>query len=376
LRILFVDQYSQWGGAQLMLRDLLTESRARGWHVEFMGPGDGDLLDFCEAQGIPAHHLTFGPYSSGRKSLRDVLLYGPEIARAARSVRSVVAACRIGLVFANGPRILPAVAGANCPVAFHLHSLLDKSYSRLLVRWALARNPSVVICCSKFVAKPIPGAHVIYNGVSDFRRMRARQKNAVPTVGIIGRIAPEKGHRDFLRAAALIHAGQREVRFTVHGSPLFSDPEFERSLRAMPEAGSAVFHGWAEDVAHVLQDLDILAVPSTGVDATPRIVMEALSAGTPVVAYPSGGIPELIRHGETGLLTSRSDYRALAQAIDSLLSDRGLMSRLARNGRAEWEARFRQDRFQREVCDLLERSAEQRGQTEPAAAVARKQNLG
>jgi glycosyltransferase involved in cell wall biosynthesis len=105
------------------------------------------------------------------------------------------------------------------------------------------------------------------------------------------------------------------------------------------------------------------------------VILEAFSAGTPVVAYPSGGIPELIRHDDTGWLTARSDHQSLAESIERLLSDAELRMRLARNGRREWESRFRLERFQSDVCDLLERSVEERGKPQSATTIACENDL-
>ena len=122
------------------------------------------------------------------------------------------------------------------------------------------------------------------------------------------------------------------------------------------------FRGWSDDVAStVLHEIDILAVPSHGNECCPRIVLEAFSAGTPVVAYPSGGIPELIRSGDTGILTATAGYEALAAAIERLMTDRDLMTRLSANGRREWETRFRIERFRNEVADIIERGYEVEG---------------
>jgi glycosyltransferase involved in cell wall biosynthesis len=81
--------------------------------------------------------------------------------------------------------------------------------------------------------------------------------------------------------------------------------------------------------------------------------MEAFSAGTPVVAYASGGIPELVRHGETGLLTAERTGESLAATLQTLLNDPALATRLSAQGRHEWEQRFRLERCQRELGDLI-----------------------
>jgi glycosyltransferase involved in cell wall biosynthesis len=118
------------------------------------------------------------------------------------------------------------------------------------------------------------------------------------------------------------------------------------------------FRGWSGDVATILHEIDILAAPSAGSECSPRIVLEALSAGTPVVAYPSGGIPEIIRSGDTGILTAGTGHEALAAAIERLLTNRHLMARLSVNGRREWNARFRIERFRSEVAGAIERGCQ------------------
>ncbi|MDP9171881.1 MAG: glycosyltransferase family 4 protein, partial [Acidobacteriota bacterium] len=274
----------------------------------------------------------------------------------------VVSHSRMDIVVANGPRVVAAAAGAGCPVVFHLHSRLETGYARVITRASLRYSHGRAICASKFVAGPLGRpATIIYNGVRDLGYEPKVQGNGCIRVGIIGRLAPEKGHMDFIAAAhALIAAGSK-ARFTIHGTAMFSRPAYEEQLRAM--AGPSVeFHGWTDNVAGVLHELDILAVPSRAVEASPRVVLEALSAGTPVVAYPSGGIPELIEDGVSGVLTQRSDYASLAESVQELLGDRSKMASLSRNGRQEWEARFRVERFQRDVCDLLESSVEKAGQ--------------
>ena len=377
MRVLFVDQFSQLGGAQMMLRDVLAEGLRRGWHSEVIVPGNGALIHYCKTAGIRSYTLPIGKYSSGAKTIAEVLRYGVDITRAARAIKSIVSHCGIDLVVANGPRILPALATVSCPVAFHLHSRPDKRYASLILRWCLRWSQATVVCCSKFVASALDYkfARVIYNGVEDCGFSRESVGNAAQRVAIVGRIAPEKGHRDFIGAAEIVGRSRPDVRFTIHGESLFSDPSFETHLRAMKMEGNVEFHGWTDDVASVLHRTDILVLPSTSVEATPRVIMEAFSAGTPVIAYPSGGVPEIVRHGETGLLTERCDNHSLAETILRLLSNRDLMTQFARNGRDEWEKRFRLDRFQREVCDLLEWSAEKRGKPQAASAIACKNDF-
>jgi glycosyltransferase involved in cell wall biosynthesis len=371
MRILFVDQFSELGGAQLGLRDIMLEGRRRGWDMSFFAPGDGPLFRFCEAVGVPAQSIPAMPYSSARKTAMNVFRYGFDMFRAALVIRDFARRQKSDLIYVNGPRVLLAAAAASRPFIFHLHSLLDKRYSRIIARSCLRSNRGTAIAVSESVAGGLGSAvRVIYNGVADQGYLPRQSSFWIndsrrpARIGIIGRIAPEKGHLDFVRAARLMP----DARFIVFGAALFSDPAYEAKVRAAASGLPVEFRGWTNDVGAALREIDIVAVPSAAVEATPRIVMEAFSAGTPVVAYPSGGIPEMVRHRDTGLLTADASGEALAQALRSMAGSSELLSRCSAHGRREWEKRFRLQRFQADIADLIaNRCAERRRQEELAA---------
>jgi glycosyltransferase involved in cell wall biosynthesis len=362
VRIVFLDQFSDFGGAQLCLRDVLEEVNSRGWQAEVMAPGAGPLLDFARERGFAVQNLPLTRYSNGSKTASDVLRFGVDMARSAIMLRRALRERPADLIYVNGPRILPAVSGLHVPVVFHAHSLLDKQYSRIIAGWVLRGPNTRVVTCSEFTAQPLKklvraaSVRVVYNGVSDLG-FRPRNAAAGPVrVGILGRIAPEKGHLDFLHAAAAL-PDRSKVRFSITGAALFSNATYEQAVRAAGAAAGVEFRGWTDNVSLALHDLDILVAPSAGHDASPRVILEALSAGTCVVAYPSGGIPELIRDGYNGLLTASPSVAELSKAIRALTANPELRSRLAAKGRREWEARFRVERFRSEVCAEISRAA-------------------
>jgi len=383
VRIVFLDQFSDFGGAQLCLRDVLEEVSSRGWQAEVMAPSAGPLLDFARERGFTVQSLPLTRYSSGSKTASDVLRFGLDMARSASMLRRVLRERPADLIYVNGPRILPAVSGLRIPVLFHSHSVLDKQYSRVIASWVLRGPNTRVLTCSEFTAQPLrrllgpESVRLVYNGVSD-HGFHPRNAGAGPVrVGILGRIAPEKGHLDFLHAAVAM-PDRKNVQFSITGAALFSDATYEQTVRSAGAAAGVEFHGWTDNVSQALHDLDILVVPSACHDASPRVILEALSAGTCVVAYPSGGIPELIRDGYSGLLTTSPSIGELTNLIRVLAANPELRSRLASNGRREWEARFRVERFRSELCAEISEAAtwrelfaSGRHSTSPAPASAR-----
>jgi glycosyltransferase involved in cell wall biosynthesis len=382
VRIIFLDQFSDFGGAQLCLRDVLEEVSRLGWQAEVSAPDTGPLLDFARERGFAAQVLPLTRYSNGSKTASDVLRFGVDMARSASSLRRVLQERPADLIYVNGPRILPAVSGLRVPLLFHSHSLLDKQYARTIAGWVLRGPNARVLACSEFTAQPLmrlagtESVRLVYNGVSD-HGFHPRNASADPVrVGILGRIAPEKGHLDFIRAAVAI-PDRTNVQFCITGAALFSNATYEYTVRSAGTAAGVEFRGWTDNVSQALHDLDILVVPSAGHDASPRVILEALSAGTCVVAYPSGGIPELIRDGYSGLLTASPSAGELTTVISALAANPALRSRLASNGRREWEARFRVERFRSEVCAEIcqavtwrEPFASGRNSTSPARASA------
>ena len=329
-----------------------------------MAPGEGEMFDFCRDSGVLPFSIPFGPYRSGSKTISDTLRFSSDTLRVSRIIRNLAHKHAINLVYVNGPRLLPAASMTSAPLIFHAHSLPDKLYARRIS--AIAARRAVVVAAAESVARAYANARVIYNGIEDLGYLPRPIPGRALKVGIIGRISPEKGHGHFIRAAQALP----EVHFIVFGAALFSNPGYERQIRAEAEGTSVEFRGWTTNIAEALYEIDILAVPSSSVEVTPRVIMEAFSAGTPVVAHPFGGIPELVRHLETGFLT-----KDLAAGIQTLLADPHLMSRCSRKARQEWSRRFRLERFQADIANLItEVGAKQRGHSKTSAAIAGKHN--
>jgi glycosyltransferase involved in cell wall biosynthesis len=332
MNILFLDQFSELGGAQQCLLELLPAVKERGWQAHVAAPGGGPLADKLRAIGIPFHPLA--------------------------SIFSQMRRLAVNLIYVNGPRLLPAAACTGKSMVFHAHSVPRQSYARALAGLALRSARTEVIAVSEFAAASWRRfAHesrirVIYNGTPDYG-VHPRRPLGPLRIGIVGRIAPEKGHLDFVRAARIVARSRGDIRFIICGAPLFSGDSHAALVRGEASGAPVEFVGWQANIAPMLHSLDLLVVPSAPNDAAPRVIMEAFSAGVPVVAYPSGGIPELV--GDSGVITSESNPGTLAHTILSLLADPARMRDMAASGRQSWSQRFRLERYREEVLSLLSR---------------------
>jgi glycosyltransferase involved in cell wall biosynthesis len=369
MNILCLDQFGELGGAQRCLLDLIPAMADRGWSIHVAAPGDGQLAELAAALHATVDPIRCGPYSSGAKSLPDMARFLVEAPRLAGEIRGLVWRYDADLIYVNGPRLLPAAAlsVANAarkgpPVLFHSHSLLDGLARRLAGR-SLAMVRAAMVASCRFVAAPLlpysgdRGIRVVYNGVRQISLPSRRPATGEFRIGAIGRISPEKGQADFLRAARILHSAALECRFLICGAPLFSDPAAMRycaALEALAEGLPVEFAGWTEDVEGVLATLDLLVVPSASIDATPRVILEGFAAGVPVVAFASGGIPEIVEHGVTGFLVEERSPKALAFAIRDVIREPHRLREAAENARAKARGEFSLERYRAETIETIE----------------------
>jgi glycosyltransferase involved in cell wall biosynthesis len=363
-RLLILDQFTQLGGAQRCLLDLLPAFLEAGYTTHLAIPGDGPLADGARSRGAVVHRIPCGAYASAQKSWTDAGRFGVDLPRQAWRIASLAAKHGIDLIYVNGPRLLPAAAiGARGRrLLFHAHSIVTQEAAARFTRWALRSANAHVIAACRFVLEPLTGAvkpersRVIYNGVAPVECARRRRGDNHPwRVGVIGRIAPEKGQLEFVQAARLI-LRQRRCEFVVCGDALFSSPGYAQRVRAAAEGLPIEFAGWRDDIRDVLSELDLAVVPSAAVEATTRVILEAFSAGVPVVAFRSGGIPEIIEDGVTGVLSAPT-ARDLAFKLLELFSGSGaLLDCISAQAKAAFAARFSLDRYRSEVLDAVGRA--------------------
>ena len=356
MRILFLDQFSELGGAQRVLLDTVSAACGRGWQAQVALPGDGPLIDQLRSRDVPVARIPCGPYRSGTKSVADVFRFTSDLRIQRRIVGDL--AREADLIYVNGPRLLPAaalVSRGRIPMLFHAHSHLEQGIARRFACGSIRRSGATVIACSQSVLDTFRdctrAAAVIPNGVGE---VPFRERNRISRIGVIGRISPEKGQAEFVRAAAILHTEFPLAAFVVCGAPLFADGGYDRSVGALARDLPIEFPGWREDAGAVLSELDLLVVPSRQ-EGMGRVIVEAFSAGVPVVAFAVGGIPEVIQDGETGFLVKEMTPEALARRISEVLKrDPGSIRRIVSNARRAWELHYNVTDYQNRIAQVIQ----------------------
>lgn len=366
--ILFCSHVVEMGGAEVVLVDLLAALDRQRFAPHVACPGPGPLVDRCAALGVPVHDV---PLASGGAIAK------------ARSVPGGAWALR-ALARAHGCRLLVAtsmIAGyaavlarqPQLPCVWHLHVVTRSRIARCALRRAsavIAPSRAGLMAVDPRLAASPRGA-VIRNGVDDRffaavddgLRARLGLAAGTPLVGIVGRLDPQKGHEVLLAACEQLGPSVRP-HLVVAGGELFPKNQariagFGERLRqqvaARAWADRVHWLGPVDDTAPLFAALDVVAVPSVALESAPRAIAEAQAAGRAVVASAIGGTPEMVVHGESGLLVPPGDPQALAAALAMVLGDEALRRRLGAGGRAAAEANYRMAGFARRCEEVFRR---------------------
>ena len=248
----------------------------------------------------------------------------------------------------NGPRLLPAASLAarrtSVPLLFHCHNRITQPAAAFVAGRALRLSRARVLACSHFAAEPLAPhvdaalLSVLHNGVAPLAAPNKTLPFKPRHIGVIGRIDPEKGQLAFVRAAHSLIRQFPDCRFSIVGAPSFSNNEYFDNVVHASAGLPIIFTGWRNDIANVFADLDLLVVPSTPLDAAPRVILEAFAARVPVVAFASGGIPELIEDGVNGFL---AEPHGLAARMATVLTiDRASLYAIINRAHKCWQTNY------------------------------------
>jgi glycosyltransferase involved in cell wall biosynthesis len=357
MRVGFYNHTSVVSGAEISL--LLTAGHLKEASPVIFAP-EGELGDRARARGIEFEavsgyraRLTKNPILLALH-LCGMVLEGWRLARLIRR-RDV------GLLHANSIRagIMASLFAwfHRRPVIWHVRDMPPAGRTGVAVRWLARWTASGLVCISEAVKAGLgegwgTNVQVIHNGVElhtfepqEKVRLREEIRRELDTppkakvLVVVGQIAPWKRQEDALEAARLLQESGIDVRLWIVGAAKFREENeaYERRLRALANTGSlkgkVTFTGFREDVREICCAADALVLCSDN-EPFGRVLIEAMSQGLPVVATRAGGVPEIVRHYECGLLYPVGDVIELARRCGVLLHNDTLRSAL---GKAAFE---------------------------------------
>jgi glycosyltransferase involved in cell wall biosynthesis len=162
--------------------------------------------------------------------------------------------------------------------------------------------------------------------------------NEDTAIGIVGRIAPEKGHRYLVDALSLL-GKEKSLKIIVVGNGPDED-KIKAHVASLGLSSQVSFLGFRDDINNVINAMDIVAVPSTWDEPCSAVIQQAMALKKPVIGTTTGGSPEMIFDEVTGYLVPPSDSKSLAEAIMKLAGDSALQQEMGEAGAIRVETLF------------------------------------
>ena len=255
-------------------------------------------------------------------------------------------------VFRDGLYLLVLRAFRRPNVLVFIHGWNEDYYSRIaasrggrfLFRLAYSHAARVLVLASSFARKldnlGLDPARVrvittMFEGASLRQAQRTRRDTEVRIL-FLARFVAEKGIYQLLEAFREVAARHPQARLVMAGD----GPERQRAETWSATNGLADrirFPGYIEgaEKARLLLDSDIFALPSYHGEGCPVALLEAMGAGLPVVVTPVGGIPDIVRDGENGIVLESADTQLILQALLRLIQDGELREAMGQRNRDE-----------------------------------------
>lgn len=377
--VLFVHSNSELYGADFILLQTVVALKDVIEPIVAV-PGEGPLTERLRAAGIS--------YVLTRESvLRRAHLHPLRIAGFALRVLQdtwqlyrLVRRREVALVYSNTAAVVTgalAAAMSGRPHLFHIHEIIvSPAWFRHAVARFVTGTSKVVVAVSDAVRAHLLASSAtsrtpivtIRNGLnpdafsgdgdSSLLRRELGADEGTVLFGVIGRIHPWKGQEVFVRAAALAGTRVPQARFVVIGGTfkgyeslvtnlqqLQGELGLSERLRILPHR---------PDVPALMRALDVFVLPSTLPDPLPTVVLEAMATSRTVIATDHGGAPEMVVHGETGLLVRPGDADSLAEAMVALADDSERRVAFGIAGRARMIDAFHRDRFHARLWQVLQ----------------------
>ena len=346
MNVLHVQKVAGISGSEAHLLQLLPDLKRRGWDIRFLmlheqEPGAWEFARELEAGGVPVDsipmHTDVDPGTFVRvlayllnhrpTILHTHLVHADAYGQTAGTVAGVPVRLstkhgfnefREGRLFALGDRTLGALA--------HRQIAISRGLARYLAETEGFPEPVFEIVHYGIAAGPEPEP---YSG-DELRFL------------CVGRLIPIKGHVVLLRAFRRVLDERPEARLEIAGrGPL--EHGLKDLARELGLGGAVRFLGHVTPIQTAVEQSFAVVVPSLG-EGFGMVALEAMERARPVIAAAIGGLEDLVRDGETGLLVPAGEAEPLAQAMLQLASDPGRAAALGREARRRALERFPEDR--------------------------------
>lgn len=367
--VLFIDHALTFGGSLIVTSHLARYLDPSRYRAVVIGEVDESVLHHLFARSARYYRIPRAYNYQDRARLRELLggespgLLTRVVRRALHSVlrlgnlvymvrvARVVAREKVDIIHHSNGAILPflrlfrrplvgTMQGIPSEPLSPLHRRTLEDFGAFIMISEVVRQRYVATGGRAEIAELMPNP-CDPEPISDELRATAREQFGLPAdarvVGIVGRVVPWKGQREFLAAAERLLERVPDAFALIVGDTVDGADEYMRDLRSRastsPHANRIRFTGYVQDMRRAYAVLDVAVHASIEPEPFGLVVIEALGYGIPIVAANTGAPPEIVDDGVDGFLVDPHDTDALAGALYSLVTDDELRRQMGERGK-------------------------------------------
>lgn len=353
MKVLHTNFLRGWGGQSNRILTECIGLKNLGWDVLLSVPPESKLAERSREANLPVNDtvryvggLRLGVINDARALHRIIKEYQPDIVH--------LHGGRDSWAYAKAISFIPK---SQRPITIRSKHNIFPVADHFLNRWQYGTLFDSIVCISTAITRQLAEKSYIdennlvtipsaidahrFDTAPHIRETMRRQLGYDDThivIGITGRLRREKAHDVLFRAVPHVISQCPTVRFVCFGSGSLGG-DLANSLQQSGMTDYVQMAGFRKDVPACLSALDIYTQPSRS-EGLGTSVLEAGAAGLPIVATDCGGIPDIIRHEQTGLLVPVENEHALAKALLRMARDTDLRSRLGQAARAHVKTHF------------------------------------
>lgn len=366
-RVLEICRIPFVGGAERIALDSARAVRAAGGEAIVASPAGGQMEAAARRAGLRHHPLlTLG----GRQGLvADLTRAVRATAANSRALGALAAQERVDLFHAHHPigafQALQAAGRGRGLLVLHVHETLPAPRQYVALGGWLRRRCDAFICVSEAGRALIrrlgvaeDRIHLVYNAAAPafFDDPTPAPLGEGPHIGVFGVLEPRKGHADLIRALAGLSGALSAAQLWIVGELSYAqNAAYAAELRALAadlDVDERVhFLGRREDIPELMAAMDVVALPSRGLESLPTVLLEATALGRVCVAAAVGGVREILEDARTGFVVPPQDPAALGRALEAALSPAALG--VGRAARRMAQARFSPARFEQDLSGVF-----------------------
>jgi glycosyltransferase involved in cell wall biosynthesis len=352
------------GGPAVQHLKFLEALRDR-YDLHVLLPAGQEMLREYEASGVGVHVLPRLPIVPRTKSPVAIARYLRDGRSIARDVRALVERIDARVVHTFGEGFpIAAWAGRRAGAGSIVHvigmTIFQPPWVAAIYARLLRSVADRLVCCQRLIAElfrrhgvPESKLRVVYNALDPDAIARSAARGPAPEIergtlalGMVGELDRRKGHLILVRAADIVLRERDDVRFYLVGSTAGDDTYLREVEAAIAECGRGDrirLTGRVENALAWIAAMDVYCISSIS-EALSVAGLEAMALARPIVATRTGGNPEAVAHGETGLLSEPLNPDDFARTLLEILADHARRRSFGEAGRRRVEALFTMER--------------------------------